>query len=596
VSEYTATYSPEDNKLRMYASTRLSAEDYARVKAAGFSWAPRQELFVAPMWTPDREDILLEFCGEIGDEDKSLVERADERADRFQDYSANRADDAEQAKQHVSAITDGIPLGQPILVGHHSERHARKHAEQIESGMRRAVKMWECAQYWQDRAKGALRHAKYKELPAVRARRIKGLEADKRKIERTRAEYQQGFEFWTHSELTAHDALEGAGRLNYTGFPLPRKQGDREDFSGHAEPYSVLGNHYPNLYAPRSLEEIVAAAREYFPRQLARCDRWIAHYTNRLGYERAMLAESGGTEADKNKPQAGGACRCWASPRGGWSFIQKVNKVSVTVLDNWGNGGKNFTRTIPFDKLAQIMGKDAVDTARAEGRLVESADKVGFFITDAPSAAPATLRDDWQQRAHEEAIANKAKEEPAKDFDAMKATLKNGGVQVVSAPQLFPTPPELAARVVELANIEPGVTVLEPSAGTGNLVKAIRESVDTEVVGVEVNRELCRHLEKRFESYELQVRCADFLTCNGDLGLFERIVMNPPFENGSDIKHIEHALHMLKPGGRLVAICANGPRQRAKLQPLAEEWIDLEPGAFASSGTNVNAAIVVIQR
>ncbi|MEA2259832.1 MAG: hypothetical protein QOJ51_2657 [Acidobacteriaceae bacterium] len=69
---YTATYSPEDNKLRLYSSTRLDHELYARVRDAGFIYAPKQELFVAPMWTPEREDHLIELCGEIDDEDTSL--------------------------------------------------------------------------------------------------------------------------------------------------------------------------------------------------------------------------------------------------------------------------------------------------------------------------------------------------------------------------------------------------------------------------------------------------------------------------------------------------------------------------------------------
>jgi hypothetical protein len=56
----------------------------------------------------------------------------------------------------------------------------------------------------------------------------------------------------------------------------------------------------------------------------------------------------------------------------------------------------------------------------------------------------------------------------------MKATLKQG-VQIVSAPQLFPTPPELAARMVELARVSPQSHVLEPSAGTGVLVRALRD-------------------------------------------------------------------------------------------------------------------------
>src|ERR1700681_2510606 len=119
---YTATYSPEDNKLRLYSSTRLDRELYARVRGAGFIYAPKQELFVAPMWTPEREDLLIELCGEIDDEDTSLVERAEERADRFVDYKDKRIGDAERAHEAVSRIADHIPLGQPILIGHHSER------------------------------------------------------------------------------------------------------------------------------------------------------------------------------------------------------------------------------------------------------------------------------------------------------------------------------------------------------------------------------------------------------------------------------------------------------------------------------------------
>lgn len=178
----TATYSPEDNKLRLSSATRLDKETYTRVRAAGFIWAPRQGIFVAPMWTPEREDLLLELCGEIGDEDTSLVDRAEARAERFEEYGEHRAADAAAARDAVAKIADGIPLGQPILVGRHSEKHARKDAEKIENGMRRAVKMWETAGYWKSRAAGAIRAAKYKERPDVRARRIKGIEADIRSL------------------------------------------------------------------------------------------------------------------------------------------------------------------------------------------------------------------------------------------------------------------------------------------------------------------------------------------------------------------------------------------------------------------------------
>ncbi len=45
VQMYRATYSPDDNKLRLYAASRLDPETYKKVHDAGFRWAPKQALF-----------------------------------------------------------------------------------------------------------------------------------------------------------------------------------------------------------------------------------------------------------------------------------------------------------------------------------------------------------------------------------------------------------------------------------------------------------------------------------------------------------------------------------------------------------------------
>ncbi|EMW26635.1 putative methyltransferase type 11 [Escherichia coli 2845650] len=79
VQMYRATYSPDDNKLRLYAASRLDPETYKKVHDAGFRWAPKQALFVAPAWTPGREDVLLSLAGEIEDEDSTLAERQEAR-------------------------------------------------------------------------------------------------------------------------------------------------------------------------------------------------------------------------------------------------------------------------------------------------------------------------------------------------------------------------------------------------------------------------------------------------------------------------------------------------------------------------------------
>ncbi|WP_114268937.1 DUF3560 domain-containing protein, partial [Klebsiella quasipneumoniae] len=126
---YRATYSPDDNKLRLYASLRLDEETYSLINKAGFRWAPKQELFVAPAWTPGREDVLLSLAG-------------DERAE-----------------------------------------------------------------YWEQRAQASLRHAKYKERPDVRYRRIKKIEAELRKSQKHIARSEKYMTMWRAQTLDLKMAL-----------------------------------------------------------------------------------------------------------------------------------------------------------------------------------------------------------------------------------------------------------------------------------------------------------------------------------------------------------------------------------------------------
>jgi hypothetical protein len=303
----TATYSPEDNKLRLYPESRLDEETYAKVRAAGFAWAPKQELFVAPMWTPEREDLLMELCGEVGDEDTSLVERAEQRAERFEDYRERRTDDAHRAHQAVTAIADNIPLGQPILVGHHSERHARRDAERIENGMRRAVRLWDTAQYWKYRAASAIRNAKYKELPGVRHRRIKDLEADKRSHERNIQQAQQRAAMWQTWKDSEDRNPEIALKI--------------ANASCSYEAYTALRT------GTKTALEVCEGAIGSCARIVATAERWIQHIENRLAYERAMLDEQGGDRAGRWDVQVGGRVLVG----GEWLVVLRVNKSAGSV-------------------------------------------------------------------------------------------------------------------------------------------------------------------------------------------------------------------------------------------------------------------------
>jgi phospholipid N-methyltransferase len=628
----TATYSPDDNKLRMAPFARLSREDYDRVKALGFAWAPKQELFVAGMWTPAREDLLVEFCGSIDDEDKTLEERAEERAERFEDYSEKRAADAAQARAGVARIADGIPLGQPILIGHHSERRARKDAQRIEDGMRRTVKMWETSEYWKHRAAGAIRHARYKERPDVRARRIKTIEADLRKVERNIASNRALHAAWT--AVDSHAAayfVAGRSWLNVAD----------DDRGGHWTAYDVLRPDAERYQACPALtwDDVRARALAILDRYPPTAQRWIDHYNNRLAYERAMLEDSGYIAPPKRATKAVLPLLNYGGPvsyrdmyasreRISTEEAMPITKAELAKIPNDYKGtriaadGTHRVR-IAFGVYLKVSTEGcADDTARSNRRHHYYV----VYVTDAkqhprPGAeldtraaeevqariekAQATIEQKAEARsrvaAHNAAVirtpTTPRPERPA-ELDAMRAALA-AGVQVVSAPQLFPTPADLARRMVEAAGLEPGLCVLEPSAGTGAIVRAILEAVDTEVLGYEINGALCTVLRNSFPSYKLQVRCKDFLTVTEFAGCYPRVIMNPPFSNGDDIRHIKHAVTMLAPGGRLVAICANGPRQQEILRPLAENsggWYEALPaGTFAEQGTNVNTAILVIE-
>ena len=181
---------------------------------------------------------------------------------------------------------------------------------------------------------------------------------------------------------------------------------------------------------------------------------------------------------------------------------------------------------------------------------------------------------------------------------AMKQQLRTG-VQVIAAPQLFPTPEAIAGRMVAEAHIRRGEHVGEFSAGTGRILAAIANAMDLtdiQVTAVEINQNLARALRDRYPL--ARILCADFLACCAELGEFDRIIINPPFANGQDIAHISHALRYLKPGARLVGICANGSRQQQKLRPLVEErgglWEELPEDAFEESGTRVRAVLLTI--
>jgi hypothetical protein len=68
-----------------------------------------------------------------------MRERIEQRAELRREWAKKRVAKADAAFKTAKTVADRIPFGQPILVGHHSEKGARADAKRIENGMRAGI-------------------------------------------------------------------------------------------------------------------------------------------------------------------------------------------------------------------------------------------------------------------------------------------------------------------------------------------------------------------------------------------------------------------------------------------------------------------------
>ncbi|MEU7338671.1 class I SAM-dependent methyltransferase [Streptomyces sp. NPDC007074] len=166
----------------------------------------------------------------------------------------------------------------------------------------------------------------------------------------------------------------------------------------------------------------------------------------------------------------------------------------------------------------------------------------------------------------------------------------------------FPTPAPVVQQLLGHARVEPGMRVLEPSAGRGAIALAAADAGGL-VDCVEIQEQ---HAAVIGDAHHLNVTVvvADFLTTVPQ-PVYDRVVMNPPFARQDDIRHVLHAWKAVRPGGLLVAVMSNGvtfrdtPLTREFQALLKAEGGGLHPlpeGAFRESGTGVTTVIAVIPK
>ncbi len=115
-------------------------------------------------------------------------------------------------------------------------------------------------------------------------------------------------------------------------------------------------------------------------------------------------------------------------------------------------------------------------------------------------------------------------------------------------PDFYPTPVAVIEQMM-MGEDFIGKTILEPSAGTGNIVDWLQKNGAREVIACENDPHLRKLLDGKCE-----IIANDFLAVTPDMvSHVQHIVMNPPFSKGAE--HILHAYEIAPPGCVITALC-----------------------------------------
>lgn len=119
----------------------------------------------------------------------------------------------------------------------------------------------------------------------------------------------------------------------------------------------------------------------------------------------------------------------------------------------------------------------------------------------------------------------------------------------------YPTPTDVINTMMIGEDIL-GKTILEPSAGSGNIVSWLEDNGAGEVIACEKDKILQKLLAGKCE-----LIADDFLSVTSDqVSHIDYIIMNPPFSDG--IRHIKHAFDIAPAGCTVISLCNSSNLER----------------------------------
>lgn len=211
MSAITLTHTPAEGTLADgtnrgdTAGAVLKANRFRYSRNIGAWYLPHSRDKSANSWLIERVAAALREAGHsvevtidndavrsFAEAEAERTERAEERAERFAGYADNAAARSDARSRAGHQMLDAIPMGQPILVGHHSERRDRAYRNRAIDNLEASFREADKAEYWTGRADAAVSYRDRRENIGTTLRRIKQLEADER--------------FWANTLETGHNS------------------------------------------------------------------------------------------------------------------------------------------------------------------------------------------------------------------------------------------------------------------------------------------------------------------------------------------------------------------------------------------------------
>lgn len=258
-------------------------------------------------------------------------------------------------------------------------------------------------------------------------------------------------------------------------------------------------------------------------------------------------------------------------------------------------GSRQAQSPKPSPARATVISADVLGIlgrATAEGRAVKINDRLGRAAYVAVNEVLTAAGGKWNRKAQ----AHLFDEDSA---PILASLLGDGSIVRPQDEGWFPTPDAIVADMIAQAELDPGMNVLEPSAGEGGIASAVAEAGSV-IDCVEMNAKRAGVIYAA--GYARSVTMADFLAIP-QRPVYDRVLMNPPFADKADIAHVTHAMGFIKAGGLVVAIMSAGTEFRQdkttdsfrKMVADRGGWFERLPDdAFKPSGTGVRTVMIVI--